>query len=108
MRRNEEDFSICPRPQRTLHLNRPSGAGGGGKMLGGCSGVASFEKIMRFKQRERKKIPLSDAKMNKGKIIVRFKCIRGKRENESNLFLYLLFFSFLSPFVFLGVFQEQK
>lgn len=67
-------------------------------MFGGWSGVASFEKIMRFKQREREKIPLSDAKMNKGKIIVRFKCIRGKRENESNLFLYLLLsFSFCVP-----------
>lgn len=77
-------------------------------MLGSWSGVASFEKIMRFKQRERERIPLSDAKMNKGKIIVRFKCIRGKRENESNLFLYLLSFLLLSSFVFLGVFQEQK
>lgn len=53
--------------------------------------VASFEKIMHFKQRA-EALP---AKMNKGKIIVRFKCTE-ERENESNPFL-----SF--SFVFLGV-----
>lgn len=107
MRRNEEDFSICPRPQRTLHLNRPSGAGREGKMLGrgGCSGVASFEKIMRFKQREREReSPCLMQKWTKEKLS---SVLNASEENERMNRIYFSIFS-LSPFFLLLCSSESS